>query len=132
MAIDPSSFSQNETWILFRLNERPICTEADGDFHAMAIMEAASGIILGVEMVPITHEEISELQARRLLSASANKAGDRPTFLFIGSEEQADQISSAAGTMKIEVKRVPARDFSEITGQARDSFAKHVSGRGSP
>ena len=128
MPIDPSSFGQNEAWILFHLNDTPIRTEADGDFNAMGIMEVASGMIFGMEMVPIAHEEISEIQARRLLSSSATKAGGRPGSLFIASEEQAAQISSTAGTMRIEVKRVPARDLSEITKEARDGFAKHVSG----
>jgi len=132
MAIDPSSFSQNEAWILFRLNDTPIRTVADGDFNAVAIMEVTSGLIFGVEMVPITHEEISELQVRRLLSASASEAGGRPTALFIASEEKAVQISLAAGTMRIEVKRVPESDLSKLTKEARDGFARHVSGGGVP
>ncbi|HQU15920.1 MAG: DUF6930 domain-containing protein [Gammaproteobacteria bacterium] len=127
MPIDPSSFDQNEAWILFRLNGAPIRTEADGDFNAMAIMEVTSGMIFGMELVPIAHKEISELQARKLLNSSANQAGGRPVSLFIATEEQAAQISTAAETMKIEVKRVAASDFSEITKEARDGFANHVS-----
>ena len=128
MPIDPSAFSQNEAWILFRLNDSPIRTEVDGDFNAMTIMEVASGILLGMEMVSIAYEEISELQARRLLSSSAGKAGGLPVSLFIASEEQADKATSAALTMRIDVKRVPARDLSDVTKEARDGFAKHVSG----
>lgn len=132
MPIDPSAFHQNEAWILFRLNAAPIRTERDGDFNAMAIMEVATGMIYGMEMVQISHQEISELQARRLLSSASSKAGGRPRSLFIASEEPAAQITSAAGTMKIEVKRVPASDLSGITKEAREGFAIHVVGdRGS-
>lgn len=74
MTIDPSSFSPNEAWILFRLNGTPISTEVDGDYHAMAIMDVASGMIFGMEMVPTTQPEISEIQTRMLLSTSADRA----------------------------------------------------------
>ncbi len=127
MIIDPSTFGRNEAWILFRLNGAPIPTEMDGDFHAMAIMDAYSGMICGMEMISTTQPEISEIQARKLLSASANQAGGRPTSLFIASEDFATQMCTAASTMKIEVQRVPASDLSELTQEARDGFAAHVS-----
>lgn len=124
--IDPSTYDDNEAWILFRLNDAPIRTVADGDFNAMAIMEVSTGMIFGMEMIPIAHAEISEIQARKLLVSSANKAGRRPSILFIASEDHAKHISTAAETMGIEVQRVPGKDFAELTKEAREGFARHV------
>lgn len=128
MTIDRSSFSPNEAWILLRLNQAPISTEVNGDFHAMAIMDASSGMIFGVEMVPETQPEISEIQARWLLSTSAYQAGGRLAWIFIATESLADQACTAASTMKIEVRRVPASDLAEITKEATDGFAARISG----
>lgn len=127
MTIDPSSFSPNEAWILFRLNQTPISTEVDGDFHAMAIMDVSSGMILGMEMVPTTQAEVSEIQARRLLSTSADQAGGRPASVFIATESFAAQACTAASTMKIEVRRLAASELAEITKEATDGFAAYVS-----
>lgn len=128
--IDPSTYSGNEAWVLFRLNEAPIRTEADGDFNAMAIMEVSTGMIFGMEMVPVESAEIVQIHARRLLESAASNAGGRPSILLIASEDQASQISAAAETMDIEVKRVPGKYFSELTKEAREGFTRHVSGRG--
>lgn len=96
--------------------------EADGGFNAMAVR----GMIFGIEMVPIVQQEISELQARKLLVSTAEQAGGRPASLYVAAEERATQISVAAKTMNIDIKRVPEREFAEITKEARGSFAKYV------
>jgi hypothetical protein len=128
LSLDPSKFRQNEAWILFRLNDGPVRTELDGDFNAMAIMEVFTGMIFGMELIPIADPQISELGARRLLSAAAEEAGGRPASLYVASELVADQVSTAAATMGIAVRRVPEADFVEIVREARDGFAVHVSG----
>jgi hypothetical protein len=128
LSLDPSNFRQNEAWIMFRLNDAPVRTELDGDFNAMAIMEVATGMIFGMELIPIAEPQISELVGRRLLSTAAQEAGGRPASLYVASEQLADQVSTAAATMGITVRRVPETDFVEIVREARDSFADHVSG----
>jgi hypothetical protein len=130
LSLDPSKFGQNEAWILFRLNDAPVRTERDGDFNAMAIMEVSSGMIFGMELIPVADPQISEIGARRLLSAAAEQAGGRPASLYVASGQLADQVSIAATTMGIAVRHVPEAGFIEIVREARDSFAAHVtSGR---
>lgn len=38
----PKQFQVNEAWIVFKLNDAPIQTEADGDFNVFALMDAAN------------------------------------------------------------------------------------------
>jgi len=47
--LHPNQFHVNETWIAFQLNETPIITDRDGDFNIIALMDAASCFILGME-----------------------------------------------------------------------------------
>ena len=58
--LHPREFQVNEAWIAFKLNEIPITTETDGDFNVIALMDAASCIILGAEFVSATSAEPSE------------------------------------------------------------------------
>ena len=67
MAIDPHEYNWNEAWLLFRLNDAPVCTESDGDFNVMAIMDVGTGLILGMEFVGVLQEELSEFESSRLL-----------------------------------------------------------------
>lgn len=127
MPLEPSKFSPNEAWLLFRLNDAPVLTKSDGDFHAMAIMEIASGMILGMDLVPVTQGQLSELQARKLLSDSATQSGGRATCLYVASGQVLDHVSTAAATMGIAITRAPASELDEITREAREGFAVHVS-----
>ena len=128
MPLDPSQFSRNEAWILFRLNDAPVRTESDGDFDAMAIMEITSRMIFGMELVPLAEQQLSELHSRRLLTASAKQAGGRPAYLYVASEQEAEQLTIAAAAMGVTVRRVPESDLAAITREAREGFAAHISG----
>lgn len=50
LLIDPHEYDRNEAWLLFRLNDALVCTESDGDFSVMAIMDVGAGLILGMEL----------------------------------------------------------------------------------
>ncbi len=128
MPIDQGEFSENEAWLLFQLNSVPVKTEADGDFNAVAIMELASGMIFGMELVSIVESEMSEFQSRKLLSAAESQANSRPRLLFIPSECEASHLSAVASKMGIVVERLPASEFASLTKEAIDGFAAHVSG----
>jgi hypothetical protein len=128
LPIEPSDYAQNEAWLLFQLNEEPVQTEVDGEFNAMAIMEVATGIILGLELVQDGLPGMPEFLSRRLLAHAEGEAGARPKKLFVASEYDADDLIKVAGGMRIEVERVPIKDLSSITQEARESFAAHVSG----
>ena len=126
--IEPSDFAHNEAWLLFQLNEAPVMTEADDDFNAMAIMEVATGMIFGMELVQVTMPGLPEFLSRKLLADAEGKAGSRPRKLFIASEDEAGEVVKVAKAMGIEVERVPATDLSVITQGAREGFTAHVSG----
>ncbi|MCG6965656.1 MAG: hypothetical protein LJE59_04045 [Chromatiaceae bacterium] len=51
MPINPDEYERNEAWLLFRLNDAPVRTEADGDFNGIAVTDAGTGLILGMEFV---------------------------------------------------------------------------------
>ena len=55
--LHPHQFEVNEAWIAFRLNGTPVRTERDGDFNCIALMDAASCFILGLEFIPATSAE---------------------------------------------------------------------------
>ena len=128
MSIDPEKYSRNEAWLLFQLNSAPVRTGADGDFNAVAIMEVTSGMILGMELVPLIDPEITEFQSRKILDAAESKAGSRPRLFYIPSEGEADHLTRVAGKMGITVERLPSAGFSELTKEAVEGFAAHVSG----
>lgn len=128
MPIEPSDFAHNEAWLIFQLNEAPVMTEADGDFNAMAIMEVATGMIIGTELVQVSSLCLPEFLSRKLLADAESQSGSRPQKLFISSEYHADDFVKVAEAMGIEVERVPAKDLSGITREAREGFAAHVSG----
>ncbi|WP_449288392.1 DUF6930 domain-containing protein [Marinobacter salarius] len=110
------------------MNEAPVMTEADGDFNAMAIMEVATGMIFGMELVQVSMSGLPEFLSRKLLADAEGQSGSRPQKLFIATEYHADDLVKVAEAMGIEVERVPAKDLSGITQEAREGFAAHVSG----
>ena len=65
--LHPNQFQVNEAWIAFKLNDRPIRTEQDGDFDLIALMDAASCFILSSALVPANGVEPADLESRRLL-----------------------------------------------------------------
>lgn len=128
MSIESAEFSHNEAWLLFQLNDAPVQTASDGDFNAFAIMEVASGMIFGMELVQIAESEISETQSRQLLASAEKQAGSRPRRLFVEAGREAGMLSDVATSMDIHIERVSADDLAPITQEARQGFAEHVSG----
>lgn len=126
--MDPGKFKQNEAWLLFRLNDGPIPTMADGDFNAFAIMEITTGMIFGMEMVGVSEDEISEIRSRRLLAGAKSQAGSLPERIFIEEHRNATDFVSAAEALGIRVDKADARDIAALTKEAREGFAAHVSG----
>jgi hypothetical protein len=62
--LHPDKFRVNEAWIVFKLSDVPIRTEADGDFDFIALMDAASCFILSSETVPVRQVELTKMEAR--------------------------------------------------------------------
>lgn len=130
LPVEPSDFDPNEAWLIFQLNEAPVMTEADGDFNVMAVMEVATKLIFGMELVQAIMPGLPEVQSRRLLAEAEGEAGTRPQKLFIASEYGADDLVKVAKEMEIDVVRVSVEELSDITLEAREGFAAHVGGGG--
>ncbi|MDH5729606.1 MAG: hypothetical protein OEZ58_11485 [Gammaproteobacteria bacterium] len=127
MPLDPYEYSENEAWLLFQLNNTPVRTEMDGDFNAIAIMDVASGMIFGMELVPIVESEISEFQSRKLLSSSESRAKSRPRLLFVPSERKTSIFSAVASKMGIVVEMLSESEIESLTKEAIDGFSAHMS-----
>jgi len=128
LSIDPKEFEPNEAWLLFQLNDAPVRTEADGDFNALAIMDVATGLLLGMELISSSEDEPSEFASRKLLASAESEAGRRPQQLFIDSAVKMAQMAAAANALGLEVKAEPASILDSLTQEAREGFAAHVSG----
>ncbi len=128
MSIDPREFAENEAWLLFQLNDAPVQTESDGNFNVLAIMDVATGLILGMEFVGVLAEEPSEFESRKLLASAESAAGIRPQRLLVDSQQNIDQLIRMASAMGFEVIPESESNLNPITQEARAGFAAHVSG----
>ena len=125
---DPSQFRVNEAWIAFKLNDAPVVTGADGNFNVLALMDAASCMILGTEFVRADSSEPSQLESKRLLKGGQAHKQQFPKKLFIPDNQAADLLSVEAERNKIIVVRVPEEQLLIFIGEAREGFQQYVSG----
>jgi len=124
----PRQFEVNEAWIAFRLNGTPVRTERDGDFNCIALMDAASCFILGLEFIPVTAAEPTRAQFRRLLKNARRHKKQLPKRLFIAREGIADLMTREATHQEIDVVRVAESELLIFIGEARQGFAERFEG----
>lgn len=129
--LHPSDFQVNEAWILFRLNESPISTEQDGDFNVIALMDAASCYILGAEFVSLAYDDLSELEAKRLIKNAKSHHHRLPKTLYVAENQVADIICAEVERNGSEVIRVPEEALLVFIGEARSGLPEHLGGAGS-
>ena len=129
MSINPQQFAHDEAWILFRLNDAPVETKADGDFHVYAIMDVATGLIHGMEFSASCSDKISEFEAKKLLNSAQNKAGSFPKQLYVDEAAQYASVKRAASNLGIKTTPEHGKNLDPITKEARVGFNAHV-GRG--
>lgn len=122
--LHPSQFEVNEAWIAFRLNGAPIRTERDGDFHCLALMDAASCFILCMEMVSMSDSGPSRQVVRRLLDAGEAQGKARPKTLFVAKQEASDSLATEASSRSIEIVGVPESELLAFVSDARKGFAE--------
>ena len=127
-ALHPRQFEANEAWIVFRLNDAPVETESDGDFHVFALMDAASCHILGSEFCPVHANELPAALARRLLGTGQAQAPHLPKRLLIDDAQPARQLCAEAARLGVEVVCVAESALSAFTAEARASFKDHFGG----
>lgn len=120
--LHPNQFQVNEAWIAFKLNDRPIHTEQDGDFDFIALMDAASCFILSSVSVPANVAEPTELESRRLLQQGQERKKQLPKSLLVPSGQPAQFLAAAARRKGIEVVRVEENQLLIFIGEAREGF----------
>jgi hypothetical protein len=128
--LHPNQFQVNEAWLVFQLNDAPICTESDGDFNIMVLMDAASCFILSSGLVPTGAVEPSKLEAKRLLKEGQAHKQQLPKTLFIPNHIPADLLSAEAQRRGIAVVRVPEDQLLPFIGEARAGFRAYRGGSG--
>ena len=126
--LHPNQFQVNEAWILFKLNDAPICTESDGDFNFIALMDAASCFILSSAPVPTIAAEPSKMEATRLLKEGQARKQQLPKTLFIPSNQTAPLLSAEAKRQGITVVSVPEDQLLPFIGEAREGFRERFGG----
>lgn len=122
--LHPNQFTVNDAWIGFRLNDAPIVTERDGDFDCLALMDAASCYIIGMETYSARATGPSKVESRRLLQQGHGRAGTWPSKLFITEGQIPDALCQEAARLNIEVVIVQDDELLVFIGEARDEFTK--------
>lgn len=128
--LHPTQFKVNEAWVAFKLNDEPIRTEQDGDFHFLALMDAASCFILSSAPVPITQAEPTQLESMRLLKEAQTHKKQWPRTLFVPTEQPAQFLVAEAELLGIEVLRVPEEQLVPLIGEAQEGFRERFGSRG--
>lgn len=126
--LEPARFEVNDAWILFQLNEAPVCTQADGDFNVLCLMDAASCYILGYEFVPDRSAGVPEFAAMRLIEAGRSQARTLPGKFLLSVELEPREFTDVAQQFGVEVSRVPEDGLAPFTSEARELFQTHFGG----
>lgn len=126
--LHPREFRVNEAWIVFKLNDAPISTEADGDFNVIALMDAASCFILGAEFVPVTSAEPSEMEVKRLLKSGESQKQQLPKTLYVPDGLASGALCTEAKRNNITVIRIPEEHLLVFIGEARGGLKEHIGG----
>ncbi len=122
--LHPKHFEVNEAWIVFRVNDAPIRTDAEGDFNAIALMDAASCYLLGLELIPVAAAEPTRAHFRRMLQDAQRHKQQLPKTLFVAREDVADLVTREATEQNIDVVRVSENELLIFTREAREAFAE--------
>ena len=126
--LHPNQFERDEAWVAFQLNGEPIRTEQDGDLNCIALMEASSCFILGMQLVKVRKSGPTVRESRELLQAGVARSGTRPKTLFVPSEQVAERLVGEAERANIAVVRIPDVQLLSIVGEARTGFTEHLNG----
>jgi hypothetical protein len=125
--LHPSNYQVNATWIAFQLNDAPVITDRDGDFNVLALMDAASCFILGIGYVSANAQEMSRMEAERLLKVGYSHKKQYPNELIIPNNQVANILREEAERRGINVARVPEEQLQVFMREVRESFQEHIS-----
>jgi hypothetical protein len=123
--LHPNQFHVNEAWIVFKLNDKPMHTQQDGDFDFIALMDAASGFILSSAPVSAMVAEPTQMESRRLLKQARAHKREWPKTLFVPADQPARYLCAEAERQGIGVVRVAEDQLLHFIGEAREGFREH-------
>ena len=123
--LHPSQFYVNEAWIFFKLNDRPISTEIDGEFDVFALMDAASLYTLGSEFIPVASLDSAIAEMRRLLEVAQSHKRAWPSKLLVAARIPVTGLVAEAEGLGIVVSTVTNDEIAVFTREARQGFKEH-------
>ncbi|MBU1189112.1 MAG: hypothetical protein KKC01_08785 [Gammaproteobacteria bacterium] len=126
--LQPSQFTPNQAWLLFKLNQVPISTGADGEFDVIALMDAASLFILGSEFVPAGTLDTAVAELRNLMESAYAQHKAWPKKLYAPQTMPVAKLAAelkAWGMAAVVVKEAELKTF---TREAQRGFNAHFGG----
>lgn len=125
---DSQATDADEAWVIFRLSSTPIRMEEDGDLHCVALMDVATGFLLGIEMVPVEVTDTLGSAAPSLLGR-ARERGYAAGRLVVPASGMSVRISTLAMSMRMQVDEAADADLAELLEEPRSSFAERFGGK---
>lgn len=124
---ESNQYQVNQAWVVFHISDHPVRTEADGNFHVVGLMDAASGYMLGTEFVPST-SELSKFTAKHILKNGYSQSKMYPAQLIIQRELEAKCLEQEAQALGIEISQKSRSQLWPIIGEAIEGFRQHIAG----
>jgi hypothetical protein len=128
IVIHPRNYHVNQTWLIFKLNEMPIQTEADGDFNCFVLMDAASSYIVSSMMISVSEVEPSLMESKRMFKQGKAQKNALPQELLVPDELCAKELAAEAQRQGIKVVRLPEAQLHAYTEEAREVFRAQFGG----
>ena len=126
--LHPNQFQVNEAWIVFKLNDAPIPTAADGDFNLIALMDAASCFILGTVTISTDEAELAIFDAEQLLKNGKAHKQVLPSKLLIPKHLPVGVLAKEAESQGIAVVYVSEKQLLLFIEDPREHFKESFSG----
>lgn len=125
---DRGPSGEPDAWIVFKLSDAPLQTEHDGDFHVLALMDAASGYILHTELMPVLSRELPIAAMRRLLQAGASQVRALPAQLLVSSRLPCTKLQNEAARIGLALRHVDDASLSTFTAEPCADFRARFGG----
>ena len=126
--LHPNQFQVNEAWIVFKLNDAPIPTAADGDFNLIALMDAASCFILGTVTISTDEAELTIFDAEQLRKNGRAHKQVLPSKLLIPKHLPVGVLAKEAESQGIAVVYVSEKQLLPFIDDPREHFKESFSG----
>jgi hypothetical protein len=118
----------DDAWVIFRLSTAPISTAQDGDFHCVALMDMASGFLIGMQMVPLGTEDELGAAAPALLKDARSRGLAALALVMPDSALSVTVVEHAAAMGMIAGKATDAELDRALT-EPREAFAERFGGQ---